>query len=544
MIRTGSGEVGELGSHAAGASVARRGSATRPSFAVVYHRAPTDADPLIGAPAALHSPNGIIPTLRGIFGPERAGVWVAWTRVDDAGDLRNRNAAPAYSSDPAISVHSVPLSASDIETFYHRFSKEALWPVICSSPDNVRFEESHWDAFAEVNRRFAEAVAELVTPDATIWVHDYNLWLVPGVLRELMPAARIGFFHHTPFPAADVFAILPWRAEILRSLLACDLVGFHVPHYANNFAATAANLVGARVSCEVEVSSRYLTVGTPLSTSRTAAELEFGARRIALNAYPVGIDSARIDDLRATPGHARRVEAIGRALPGQQVVLSIDRLDYVKGSVQKLGAYERLLQRHPEYRGVIAFVCIVAPAVDAISVHRSVRAEIDALVGRINGRFSTLAWTPVRYFYQPLSFARVVSWYEASSIAWIAPLRDGLNLVAKEFVAASGDDAKVLLLSEFAGAHVELKHAVTVNPYSPRSMDLGLQTALDMPAAARRRRMRNMRRVVRSSTADQWATEFLAELVSDRPATLGAGVTRTAAATPSIAPHRAPAGSS
>ncbi len=511
---------------------------------MVYHRAPSDADALAGATHASNSPNGIIPTLRAIFGPGRAGLWVACTRVEDAGGGRNASTARVQGGDPAICLHGVPLSASDIETFYHRFSKEALWPVVCSSPGHVRFAEAQWDAFAEVNRRFAEAVADVVTPDATVWVHDYNLWLVPGLLRRLMPAARIGFFHHTPFPAADIFAILPWREAIVRSLLDCDLVGFHVPHYANNFAAAAANLVGARVSREVEVPSRYLTVGTPLSTSRMASELELGARRIALDAFPVGVDSARIDALRATAAHARRVEAIRRELPGQQVVLSVDRLDYVKGSVQKLLAYERLLDRHPEYRGAVAFVCVVAPAADAISVHRSVRAEVDALVGRINGRFSTLAWTPVRYFYQPLSFERVVSWCEASSIAWIAPLRDGLNLVAKEFVAASGGDGKVLVLSEFAGAHVELKHAVTVNPYSPRSMDDGLRAALEMPAAARRRRMREMDRIVRSSTADRWAADFLARLVPDRPPTLRAGVTRTPPATPSSAARRAPAGSS
>ena len=489
-------------------------STRRASFVTVYHRAPYDEDALgdMSQLAEHASPNGIIPTLRAMFAEGRPGVWVAWTRSELAGD-------PAFARDVTvgrngnhIDVHRVALSATEVDDFYHRFSKQALWPIICSSPANARFDEGQWRTFVDVNTRFADAVAGMARPDATVWVHDYNLWLVPGLLRARMPAARIGFFHHTPFPGADIFAILPWRDAILSSLLACDLVGFHIPHYANSFAAAGANLVGAVATRTSPAAGGFRVSGTPLSAPTIVEELEVGGRRTELGAFPAGIDCARIDAIRATPAHAARVDAIRRELSDGQILLAVDRLDYVKGSVEKLIAYERLLEEQPRHRATTTFVSIVTPPADAISVHRSIRDEIDRLAGRVNGRFATLTWTPVRLFYRPLPFERIVSWYEAASVAWLSPLRDGLNLVAKEFVAAADGAPKVLVLSEFAGAHVQLEHAVTVNPYAPQSMAVALRTALDMPPAARRLRMTAMNRIVRAEPPHRWASEFLDRL--------------------------------
>jgi len=511
---------------------------TRSSFAVVYHRPPCDDGALVdGAPGVSHgSPNGIIPTLRAIFADGRPGVWVAGAPTGD----RRPGPAPATRVDAGLDVRHVPLTASDIERFYHRFSKEALWPVLCSSPADVRLDQPGWEHYVDVNARFADAVADAVTPHAAIWVHDYNLWLVPGMLRERLPSARIGFFHHTPFPGADIFAILPWREAIVRSLLACDLVGFQLPHYANNFAAAAANVVGATVTREVPVDGRFTSAGTALSAPRMAVEIAARGSRTRLGAFPVGVDSGRIDAVRASAAHAGRVDEIERELGGQQIVLSVERLDYVKGPVEKLLSYERLLEQRPEYREAVCFVNVVAPAAPAIAVHDAVHTIVEAVVGRINERFSTVSWTPVRYLSRALPFEEVVAWYEAASIAWVSSLRDGLNLVAKEFVAASDGAAKALILSEFAGAHIELKHAVTVNPYSPGSMDAGLRIALQMGDDARRLRMMEMRRIARSRTPSRWAAGFLAELGPSASARL----TRTPPATPSIDGRRAPSGSS
>jgi len=412
---------------------------------------------------------------------------VAWTPTTD-GQPRGARATAVNGTHAGLSLHRVALTASEIERFYHRFCKEALWPVLCSSPADVRLDERGWEHFVAVNARFADAVADVVRPDATVWVHDYNLWLVPAMVRARVPSARIGFFHHTPFPAADIFAILPWREAIVRSLLACDLVGFQLPHYANNFAAAAANLVGATVTRQVPADDRLVRAGAALSAPRMAAELEAGARRTRLGAFPVAVDSGRIDAVRASAGHAIRVDEIRRALGGQQIVVSVERMDYVKGPVEKLLSFERLLEQRPELEAAVCFVNIIAPAAAAMAVHDAVDTMVETIVGRVNGRFATTSWTPVRYLSRTVPFEEVVAWYEAAAILWVSSLRDGLNLVAKEFVAASDGAAKALILSEFAGAHVELKHAVPVNPYSPDSMDRGLRAALEMSDGERRLR--------------------------------------------------------
>ena len=489
-------------------------SKRRPSVVTVYHRAPFGED-AHGAmtPRREHSsPNGIIPTLRDAFHERASGVWVAWTSANAA--LR-----PGFAHDVTveydgshIDVHRVALSASAVDSFYHRFSKEALWPIICSFPASARFDEHLWTNFVDVNTRFADAVSRIAAPDSRILVHDYNLWLVPGLLRSRMPGARIGFFHHTPFPAADIFAILPWRDEILASLLACDLVGFHLPHYANNFATAAANLAAASIARQELVPASMSAPGTPLSAPRIVRELGLGDRRIRLGAFPAAIDSARIDAIRATPAHARRVAAIRQELGGRRALLSLERLDYVKGPVEKLLAFERFLESRTGSDEEITLVSVLAPAAQAVSVHVATRAQVDECVERINERFGTAAWTPVHQISGSLSFEEVVSWYEAADVAWITPLRDGLNLVAKEFVAASDGASKALVLSEFAGAHVELRDAVTVNPYSPRSMDSGLRAALDMSGAERRRRMLRMNAIVRSETPRSWGATLLGEL--------------------------------
>jgi glucosylglycerol-phosphate synthase len=234
-----------------------------------------------------------------------------------------------------VAVHRVPLTSEQVNLFYYRFSKEALWPVIFAFPGKLAVDESHWLNYVEVNRRFAEAVAARAKPDARIWVHDYNLWLVPGMLRKLLPNATIGFFHHTPFPAADVFAILPWREQILHSLLDCDLVGFHIPRYQENFVDAACNLVGARRGASGDVDSRFLTSGGALTTSRVTHEITHPDHgTVRLGAFPVGVDVSAIDRIVATDGHAQRADAIRAEIGHRRLILSIERLDYINGPVE------------------------------------------------------------------------------------------------------------------------------------------------------------------------------------------------------------------
>jgi glucosylglycerol-phosphate synthase len=482
------------------------------SLIMVYHREPWEEHAVNGkAQFRQHkSPNGIIPTLRNVFRHNDQGLWVAWKKCKDPAHPDFDQDVTVKQDGIEVDLHRVPLTTEQVNLFYYRFSKEALWPIIFAFPSKLSVDESHWRNYVDVNRRFAEAVAARAAPDATIWVHDYNLWLVPGMLRQLLPDATIGFFHHTPFPAAEVFAILPWREQILASLLDCDLIGFHVPRYQENFVDCACNLAGARRIASSPVGDRFLTTGAALATASTTSIIDHPVHgRVRLGAFPVGIDVAALDKIIASPEHKRRADAIRAEIGDRQMILSIERLDYIKGPVEKLLAYEQLLEHAPQYREKIVFVNVLTPPADAIVAYRSVRKEVDHIVGRINGRFATLVWTPVRYFYKPLPYAEVLAWYDAASIAWITPLRDGLNLVAKEFVATAGDRTKALILSEFAGAQVELKHSIATNPYAPPSMDAALRRALEMSDADKHRRMSQMNAIVRDYTVVHWAEEFL-----------------------------------
>ncbi|MCB9563969.1 MAG: glucosylglycerol-phosphate synthase [Kofleriaceae bacterium] len=485
---------------------------SKASLIMVYHREPWEEHTVHGkAQWRDHrSPNGIIPTLRNVFRHNDQGLWVAWKKCKDPAQPDFQQDVTVDHNGVHVDVHRVPLTTEQVNLFYYRFSKEALWPVIFAFPGKLEVDESHWRNYVDVNRRFAEAVAARAAPDARIWVHDYNLWLVPGMLRQLLPHATIGFFHHTPFPAADVFAILPWRDQILASLLDCDLVGFHIPRYQENFVDAACNLAGARRIKTADVDDRFLTTGGALTTSRVTSVIEHPAHgQCQLGSFPVGVDVGAIDRIVASFGHRRRADAIRAEIGHRRVILSIERLDYIKGPVQKLLAYEQLLEHAPEYREKVVFVNILTPPADQIAAYRSVRKEVDLIVGRINGRFATLSWTPVRYFYKPLPYEDVLAWYDASSIAWITPLRDGLNLVAKEFVATARDRAMTLILSEFAGAQVELKHVIAANPYAPASMDAALRKALEMPDDEQRERMAAMDKIVRGHDVAAWADEFL-----------------------------------
>jgi glucosylglycerol-phosphate synthase len=485
------------------------------SLIVVYHREPWEE--LVASGKSQwrdhRSPNGIIPTLRSAFGQGDRGLWVAWKKCKDSAQPDFEPDVSITREGASLSVHRVPLTGEEVDLFYYQFSKEALWPIIFAFPGRLSFDESHFRNYVAVNRRFAEAVAARARPDARIWIHDYNLWLVPGMLRAMLPQARIGFFHHTPFPSADIFAILPWREQILSSLLDCDLVGFHIPRYQENFADCACNLSGATRIARAPAPDRFLVKGAALATPVVTTTLDHPARgRVQLGSFPVGIDVAALDRIVDSAEHEARVEAIRSEIRDRRLILSIERLDYIKGPVEKLLAYERLLESAPEYREKVIFVNILTPPADQISAYKTVRKEVDNIVGRINGRFATLSWTPVRYFYEPFAYADVVAWYDAASIAWITPLRDGLNLVAKEFVATQRDSRRALILSEFAGAHVELRHSISANPYSPASMDAALRQALSMPADEQHSRMVDMNRIVRAYPVRRWADDFLSAL--------------------------------
>ena len=495
--------------------------AGRAGLVMVYHRLPYDEAMVDGELRRQRpkSPNGIIPTLLRFFAGDRPGSWVAWSQQPSRAPAGfATHVAVDAERYPQLQAARIALTAEDIDIFYKKFSKEAFWPIIFSFPDKAEFDQAHWERFLEVNRLFAEQVAREAAPGAVAWVHDYNLWMVPAFLRPLRPDLRIAFFHHTAFPSSDVFNIVPWRRDIIGSLLQCDYVGFHIPRYVENFVDAVRSFAPVDVLGTAPCAPRFLTYGCALGVDRSTTAIEAGGRRIGLGAHPVGTDVALITSLVATPPVARQAEAIRAYLGGATGIVSIERLDYVKGTLEKLQAFERLLERHPEHIGKATLLNIITPAAPGMEIYESLRVEVDRTVGRINGRFSTLDWVPVRYFYRSLPFAEVVAHYAACDVAWITPLRDGLNLVAKEFVAAKQAAGKsgVLILSEFAGAAVELHGALLTNPYDANAMTAALHQALTMGEDERAYRTARMAMITTEHDVVRWGEDFLEAVEASR----------------------------
>jgi glucosylglycerol-phosphate synthase len=481
---------------------------------IVYHRLPFEERRVGGRTVRRppSSPNGILPTLLGLFSGSRTGSWIAWS-------IQESRAPPSFGLHEVVDAERYPhllasriaLTGEDVRRFYKSFSKHAFWPVIFSFIDRARFSEEDWQHFEEINRLFAERAAAEADQGALVWVHDYNLWRVPAHLRRLRPDLKIAFFHHTSFPPADVFNVLPWRREIVASLLQCDYVGFHVPRYVANFVDVARAHGPLEVTDTTPCAPRFRVWGAALGQEAIPTRIRAGERSIGLGAHPVGVDTAAIAEILERPEVRERRAEIARELAGTRVVLSVERLDYVKGPVQKLESFEGLLEEHPELREQVVLVLVTTPPAEGMAAYDKVRTAVDETVGRINGRFGTLGWVPVRYFYRSLPFPEVLAYCAAADVGWITPLRDGLNLVAKEYVAAqaaTGGDG-VLVLSEFAGASVELHGALLTNPYDPRDLTRVLARALGLPPAERRERMRRLAEIVSGYDVRAWGDDFL-----------------------------------
>lgn len=486
----------------------------RADLVMVYHRLPYEEHRINGRIVQRQpkSPNGIIPTLLSFFAAGQRGSWVAWSVHDEAVDppfeVHTTVDAQAY---PGLLAARVALSKGEVDVFYKRFSKEAFWPTLHTFWERAVFREADWLVFLAVNRKFAERAAAEAAEGATVWLHDYNLWMVPAVLRELRPDLKIAFFHHTYFPSADAFNVLPWRREIVGSLLQCDYIGFHIPRQAENFVDVAAGVAPLHVLERRACSPRYLTYGCAVGLETMTTRIEVHGRRIGLGAHPVGLDTERIDRALRHPRTPIRRATIREEFAGKRLVLSVERLDYTKGTLEKIRAFGDLLDRQPQMRGKVSLVVVCVPAAKEMTVYDELQVQIEQAVGRVNGRYAEVGWTPIRFFFRPLPFEEVVAWYAESDVIWITPLRDGLNLVGKEYVATQGQTGGcgVLVLSEFAGAAAELHGALLTNPHDPADLRERLRQALEMDPVERESRLRGLNEIVHHNDVSRWGSEFL-----------------------------------
>lgn len=481
------------------------------NLVILYHRQPF-AEVIQNGRASFvdhASPNGILPSLRGFFQNVEHGSWIAWKEKKTDEPFIEKLPAPGNAN---YFIRRIPLSTEEIRDFYHITSKEALWPLLHSFPSYHSSERANWGNFVAINERFAKAALEEAGDDTIIWVHDYNLWLAPAFIRRVKPDAKIAFFHHTPFPASDIFNIIPWSQEILESLLTCDLIGFHIPRYAENFVRTAKGLEDVRILEREPIEEEAFTPrGSALTEPEATKKLLFRGRHVKIDSFPVGINPEAITAIQAQDIHRARVERISEELHGRKMLFSVGRVDYVKGTLELLGAFERLLERRPELREKIKLVVGTAPAAKGMEVYTTTQNEIEQRVGAINGRLAKLDWIPVTHFARLIPFDEIIAYYECADVCLVTPLRDGLNLVAKEYIATKKGKGGVLVLSEFTGAAVELKDAVLVNPYAVESMDKAIETSIDMPQQEAKSRMERLYDHVQQFTLKRWGEHLFEE---------------------------------
>jgi trehalose 6-phosphate synthase/phosphatase len=417
------------------------------------------------------------------------GVWVAW------GEPEGRY--PAAAGRPDFTLRYLRLSGEQERGFYWGLSNTALWPLCHSFLGRVRYDAADWNMYEHVNRLFAgETIAEMEEEDL-VWIHDYQLSLVPQFLRTARPSARLAFFWHIPFPATEIYRTFPWRAALLKSLLACDLIGFHIPEYRDNFFEAAVEILGAEVDGEFVC---------------------YSGRRTRILARPIGIDYLGIERLAQQPRIRERVRELKSGLPRQTILLGVERMDYTKGILERLRAVENLLERKPNYRGAVTLIQIVTPSREFMSAYQQKKREIDEIVGRINGKYSSDLWIPIRYLFRSFSLNNLIAYYCLSDIALITPLRDGLNLVAKEFIASRLNHDGVVILSEFAGVAWQLPEAILVNPYSEEEMSDAIDRAIQLPKDEQQQRMQRMQDRIRAQDFSWWTEEFLRAMEKIRSA--------------------------
>lgn len=503
------GFLGELGIAAERRAAAQPGQA---ELVIVYHRLPYEEHRVNGKIQRRRprSPNGIIPTLLSFFADGRKGSWVAWA-VEEEGEAFERHTTVDAEQYPRLTAARVGLTKDQVDIFYKRFSKEAFWPTLHTFWERAVFREDDWQVYLEVNRAFAERTAREAAIGATVWLHDYNLWMVPAYLRELRPDLIIAFFHHTYFPSADVFNVLPWRRQIVGSLLQCDYVGFHIPRQVENFVDVARGVTPLRTVARQNCAPRFLTYGCAVGLETMTTAVDTGTRTVKLGAHPVGLDVDRVRKNLELEKVQEQMVQLRKELSGIRLILSVERLDYTKGTLEKLQAYERMLEENPDLHSKVTLACVCVPAAREMTIYDELQTQIEQTVGRINGRFASVGWTPLQFYFRALPFEEVVAWYAMADVMWITPLRDGLNLVAKEFVATQGllQGSGVLVLSEFAGAAAELKGAILTNPHDAADLATSCYHALNLPKAEAQARLRELFDVVSYYDIRHWGKEFL-----------------------------------
>ncbi len=458
-----------------------------PKTIIVSNRLPVKLKEENGKYIYTPSEGGLATGLGSIY-KEGGNIWMGWpgvaledekTKKEAVDTLKKQNMSPVF------------LTEKEIEEYYEGFSNETLWPNFHYFNQYAEYEERYWIAYQAVNQKFADQLSTLVEEGDKIWIHDYQLLLLPAMIREKFPNISIGFFLHIPFPSYETFRLLPWRRELLMGMLGADFLGFHTYDDMRHFLSSVNRLAGI---------------------GNSHGHINMGSRKVLVDALPMGIDYDKYASTAADPDTLEKEVRYRTLIGDTKIMLSIDRLDYSKGIPQRLKAFELFLKRYPQYKEKVSLLMVVVPSRDQVGKYKELKEEIDLLVGRINGNFSRMVWTPIHYFYRSFPLTALSAFYRMAKVALVTPMRDGMNLVAKEFIASKLNKKGVLVLSEMAGASKELSEAILINPNNIEQTVEAYKTALEMPEEEQIHNLDIMQRSLKRYNIHHWVKLFMARL--------------------------------
>ncbi|HSB94207.1 MAG TPA: bifunctional alpha,alpha-trehalose-phosphate synthase (UDP-forming)/trehalose-phosphatase [Flavitalea sp.] len=454
---------------------------------IVSNRLPVKLTETAGGLTLTPSEGGLATGLGSIY-RQGSNVWIGWPGMDIENVDEQREIQEALEEE---NLKPVFLTQEEINQYYEGFSNEVIWPVFHYMNTYAKYQQSYWDYYVRVNKKFVKAVLEIAEKDDVIWIQDYQLLLMPGLIRKAMPGISIGFFQHIPFPSYELFRLIPWRSEILEGMLGADLLGFHTYDDARHFAHACRRLIGTKNSSNI---------------------INYDNRAVVVDSFPMGIDANKFEQLSGQQAVQSEMQFLRDNFLDFRMVLSIDRLDYSKGIMQRLQAFELLLQMEPSCLEKVVLYMVVVPSRDTVPQYKELRDEIDKFVGNINARYRTIAWQPVYYFYRSFPLEHLSALYNMASVCLVTPMRDGMNLVCKEYVASRVNEDGVLVLSEMAGASKELIDALLVNPNDIGAIAGAIREGLFMSPEEQKRRMQSMRQIVKKFDINHWVKNFMDKL--------------------------------
>ncbi|HCE58864.1 MAG TPA: bifunctional alpha,alpha-trehalose-phosphate synthase (UDP-forming)/trehalose-phosphatase [Prolixibacteraceae bacterium] len=414
--------------------------------------------------------------------------WIGWPGIFSDNEEEKEEIRAGLLSE---NFHPVFLSEDQIRDYYEGYSNSMIWPLCHYFYTYIQYETKFWKSYQYVNQLFCDEAVKILKPGDMVWIQDYQLMLLPALLRERIEGISIGYFHHIPFPSYELFRVLPERAEILKGLLGADLIGFHTHDYMRHFISAAYRVLGLDSDLD---------------------EIHYNDRVIHVDAFPMGINYDLHHDAILDKTVQKMANQFRQNFGNHKLALSVDRLDYSKGILHRLKGFSLFLERHPEYRGKVSLVMVVVPSRDKVDRYADLKTKIDEMIGAVNGTYSSLDWRPIYYFYHGFPFEELMALYHIANFALVTPLRDGMNLVAKEYVAVKRDNPGVLILSEMAGVAAELKEALIINPNDVEEIEAALLEAMLMPEPEQKKRMLKMQKTVSKQSVNKWASDFVTEL--------------------------------